>query len=58
MSPITCNNFRAGVASSGLMEEATRDVRSPFGGVTASGFDREYGAAGLCAYTEFQSIAV
>ncbi|MFB7499760.1 aldehyde dehydrogenase [Streptomyces sp. NPDC056161] len=37
---------------------ASRDMRAPFGGFKASGFGREYGAVGLSAYTEYQSIAV
>ncbi|MDQ0380449.1 aldehyde dehydrogenase [Amycolatopsis thermophila] len=37
---------------------APRDMRSPFGGFKASGFGREYGPAGLSAYTEYQSIGV
>ncbi|MYU51122.1 MULTISPECIES: aldehyde dehydrogenase [Streptomyces] len=37
---------------------ASRDMRTPFGGFKASGIGREYGAAGLSAYTEYQSIGM
>ncbi|MEV5005953.1 aldehyde dehydrogenase [Streptomyces sp. NPDC093064] len=37
---------------------ASRDMRAPFGGFKASGLGREFGPAGLSAYTEYQSIAV
>ncbi|MFH8553788.1 aldehyde dehydrogenase [Streptomyces celluloflavus] len=37
---------------------AARDMRTPFGGFKASGIGREYGAAGLSAYTEYQSIGM
>ena len=37
---------------------APRDMNAPFGGFKASGIGREYGAAGLAAYTEYQSVSV
>ena len=37
---------------------ASRDMRAPFGGFKASGVGREYGAVGLGAYTEYQSIGL
>ncbi len=37
---------------------ASRDMRAPFGGFKASGLGREFGPAGLSAYTEYQSIAL
>ncbi|MFE5739690.1 aldehyde dehydrogenase [Streptomyces celluloflavus] len=37
---------------------AARDMRTPFGGFKASGIGRECGAAGLSAYTEYQSIGM
>jgi acyl-CoA reductase-like NAD-dependent aldehyde dehydrogenase len=37
---------------------ASRDMRAPFGGFKASGIGREYGAVGLGAYTEYQSIGL
>ncbi|MGW4821302.1 aldehyde dehydrogenase [Streptomyces sp. NPDC004227] len=37
---------------------ASRDMRAPFGGFKASGLGREFGPAGLSAYTEYQAIAL
>lgn len=41
-----------------IVNGASRDRRAPFGGFKASGFGREFGPAGLGAYTEYQSISL